>query len=90
MSTTTDPYSPADCRLALDRSVPIPLWAQIEDYLAGAITEQVLAPGATLGSEHELATRFAVSRMTVRQALTRLAQRELITRRRTDGTRVAG
>lgn len=85
---TVDPYSRVDCRLALNRAIPVPLWSQIETWLADVITTGKLAPGQLLGSEHDLADRFGVSRATVRQALHGLAERGLITRSRGNGTRV--
>ena len=47
---------------------------------------RILPPGAPLPSENDLAERFAVSRMTARHALQRLAQRGLIERRRGAGS----
>ena len=88
MTTILDPYDPVDCRLALDRSTSVPLWAQIADSLAAVITEQRLGPGQSLGSETELARRFHVTRTTIRQALHHLNDEGLITRRRRDGTRI--
>lgn len=84
-----DPYDPVDCRLALDRSTPVPLWAQIADYLAAAIDEGPLAPGQSLGSEHDLACRFHVARPTIRRALGELSRRGLVSRSRATGTRVS-
>ena len=84
-----DPYDPVDCRLALDRSTPVPLWAQIADFLAAAIDQGPLAPGQLLGSEHDLAYRFHVARPTIRRALTDLSGRGLVNRRQGAGTRVA-
>jgi GntR family transcriptional regulator len=54
--------------------------AQIEDWLAGAIVAGRLAPGDRLPPEHELAAWLGVSRMTLRHALSELAQRGLVTR----------
>lgn len=84
----SDPLDPADCRLALDRSTPVPLWAQIADYLVAAIGDHRLASGQSIGTEEELAQRFSVSRATIRKALATIAARGLITRSRGTGTRV--
>src|SRR5580658_9893894 len=54
--------------------------AQIEDWLAGAIAAGQLAPGDRLPPEHDLAAWLGVSRMTLRHALSELAQRGLVTR----------
>ncbi|HUZ26016.1 MAG TPA: GntR family transcriptional regulator [Streptosporangiaceae bacterium] len=54
--------------------------AQIEDWLAGAIAAGQLAPGDRLPAEHDLAAWLGVSRMTLRHALSELAQRGLVIR----------
>jgi GntR family transcriptional regulator len=54
--------------------------AQIEDWLAGAIAAGQLAPGDRLPAEHDLAGWLGVSRMTLRHALSELAQRGLVIR----------
>ncbi len=54
--------------------------AQIEDWLADAIAAGQLRPGDRLPTEHDLAAWLGVSRMTLRHALSELAQRGLVTR----------
>jgi len=54
--------------------------AQIEDWLADAIAAGRLNPGDRLPTEHDLAARLGVSRMTLRQALSELALRGLVTK----------
>src|ERR1700729_1791809 len=54
--------------------------AQIEDWLAGEIAVGALVPGDKLPSEHDLATWFGVSRMTLRHALAELARHGLVTK----------
>jgi GntR family transcriptional regulator len=71
------------------RSRRLPLYLRIEDELAGQIEEGALAPGARVPTERDLSRSFGVSRMTVRAALARLAQRGLIVRRQGSGTVVA-
>jgi GntR family transcriptional regulator len=68
-----------------------PAYAQIEDRLTEVITSGGLAPGDRLPPERELAERFGVSRMTLRQALEPLARRGLLVRAvgRKGGTFVA-
>jgi GntR family transcriptional regulator len=63
----------------VDRSGP-PAYAQIEDRLAEAIAGGDLRAGDRLPPERELAGRFGVSRMTLRQALDSLARRGLVVR----------
>jgi GntR family transcriptional regulator len=53
---------------------------QIEDWLAGEIAVGALRPGGRLPAEHDLASWFGVSRMTLRHALGELARRGLVTR----------
>lgn len=67
----------------------MPAWAQIEEDLGAPIETGEMAVGERLPSERELAERFGVSRMTVRQALAALAERGLIERGVGRGTFVA-
>ena len=62
-------------------------YRDIEAYLRGLIERA--SPGDPLPSEAELCARFAVSRMTVRQALTELTSAGLVDRQRGRGTFVA-
>jgi DNA-binding GntR family transcriptional regulator len=55
-----------------------PLWRRIERSLQGEIASGLLAPGARMPSEPELAARFAAHRHTVRRAIAALAQRGLV------------
>jgi GntR family transcriptional regulator len=54
--------------------------AQIEDWLADAIAAGRLNPGDRLPTEYDLAARLGVSRMTLRQALSELTLRGLVTK----------
>src|SRR5215813_9821904 len=67
------------------------VYGQIEDWLAEAIGAGRLAPGDRMPAEQDLAEWFGVSRMTLRQALAKLARRGLVTRTvgRQGGTFVA-
>ncbi|HEY2603970.1 MAG TPA: phosphonate metabolism transcriptional regulator PhnF [Thermoleophilaceae bacterium] len=67
----------------------VPAYAQIEDQLAARITAGDLPAGERLPPERELAKSLNVSRMTVRQALTSLADRGLVERGVGRGTFVA-
>jgi GntR family transcriptional regulator len=66
------------------------LYERIADELAAQIRSKRLAPFAKLPSEAELIERFGVSRVTVRQALRKLAQAGLVISRQGKGVFVAG
>jgi GntR family transcriptional regulator len=68
---------------------PIPLYFQLEEYLRKEIESGKLSPGNLLPTEAELADKFGISRTTVREALRRLAQQGLITKRQGVGSFVA-
>lgn len=85
-----DPLDPADCRIALERNSPVPLWFQVEEYLASAISSHRFERGELIGTEQELAARFAIGRSTVRRALARLRDRGLIADDRRHGVHVHG
>lgn len=59
-----------------------PAHARIEGWLAAAITRGSLADGDRLPAEQDLAKAFGVSRMTLRQALAALENRDMVERRR--------
>ena len=80
---------PAALRAALDPASRTPLYEQLARELTRLIERGALSPGTMLPQEPALATRLQVSRQTVNQALTRLARRGLVTRRRGVGTFVA-
>ena len=67
----------------------IPLYVQIRRSLHDDIVNKVLMPGQRLPSEDELAARFGVSRMTVRQGVSDLIDEGLVYRRHGVGTFVA-
>jgi GntR family transcriptional regulator len=73
----------------LDSTSRTPLYEQISQRMLSVIQSGELAPGTVLPPEPELAERLRVSRQTVNQALTTLARRGLLTRRRGVGTFVA-
>lgn len=73
----------------LNKSEGIPLYIQIRRTLREEITENILVPGQKLPSEDELAARFGVSRMTVRQGIADLIDEGLLYRRHGVGTFVA-
>lgn len=73
----------------LDASSRTPLYEQIAQQMLGAIQNGELEPGTVLPPEPEFAEQLRVSRQTVNQALTTLARRGLLTRRRGVGTFIA-
>lgn len=75
--------------MELKRNGNLPLHVQIHERLRQSISSQKLEAGAAIPSERELAETFAVSRMTVRQALRSLRQEGLIYQERGVGTFVA-
>jgi GntR family transcriptional regulator len=72
----------------LRREVRLPLYHQLQEFLRGLIVRGEVADGEQLPREEELARRFKVSRVTVRQALQVLADDRLLVRQRGRGTRV--
>jgi GntR family transcriptional regulator len=71
------------------RGEGIPLYVWIREALRGEISQGVLKFGQRLLSEDELAARFGVSRMTVRQGIAELIDEGLLYRRHGVGTFVA-
>jgi len=61
----------------VDRSDPRALWRQVADVLAVDVGERS-RPGSRLESEAALGRRLGVSRVTVRQALSHLAERGVV------------
>lgn len=81
-----EPYAPD---ISLDRSSPVPLYFQIATPIAALINDGTLPAGTRLEDELSLARRLQVSRPTARQALQRLVDQGLLTRRRGVGTIVS-
>lgn len=73
----------------LDRSSFVPLYYQLQELLKEQIESGVWRPGDTLPSESELARRFGISRVVVRQALAILADDRQVIRLQGRGTFVA-
>lgn len=67
----------------------VPLYIQIRKSLQDDIANNILVPGEKIPSEDELAIRFGVSRMTVRQGISDLIDEGLLYRRHGIGTFVA-
>jgi GntR family transcriptional regulator len=64
----------------LDKSLPVPLYHQLECVLRQAIESGEYQAGQQLPNEDQLAERFAVSKITVRQALHDLANHGYVRR----------
>ncbi|MBO0601359.1 GntR family transcriptional regulator [Sporosarcina sp. E16_3] len=73
----------------LDKQSPVPMYAQIEDYLKSQILQGGFVIGMAIPSERELTDTFGVSRMTVRQSITNLVNEGLLYREKGRGTYVA-
>jgi GntR family transcriptional regulator len=67
--------------LAVDRRLPVPLYFQIERQIEQQILGGRAKPGSRVPPEPDLAEHLGVSRSVVRQALTRLEQGGLLSRR---------
>lgn len=70
----------------LSRSTPEPLYRQLAENLEHAIRSGRLKPGKRLDSEIVLGKRFAVSRITLRQAVDDLVRKRLVIRKQGKGT----
>jgi GntR family transcriptional regulator len=73
----------------VDKKSPLPLYYQIEEHIRELIDSGKLQPGDALPSERELAESFDISRMTVRQAVTNLVNKNLLYRKKGSGTFVS-
>ena len=73
----------------LDPTSPKALYLQLYDTLSDAINQGAYAPGDPFPSESELVAAYGVSRVTVRKALSLLAQDGAVVRRKGRGTFVA-
>jgi GntR family transcriptional regulator len=74
----------------IDRDSPIPFYFQLAEVLEREILSGRWEPGERLPSEPDLCDHFGLSRTTVRQALARLHQEGLLSRRKGRGTFVQG
>ncbi|BAS26369.1 GntR family transcriptional regulator [Limnochorda pilosa] len=71
------------------RDAPVPLYYQLYDILLRRITDGTYAPGDQIPTELELSRRYQVSRVTVKQAIQRLATEGHLYRVQGKGTFVA-
>lgn len=70
----------------IDRSSPLPAWAQAAQSIRRQIETGRFAGGQRLPSESDLAESFEISRLTVRQAMAKLADEGLVERKQGVGT----
>lgn len=73
----------------LSRTEGIPLYVKIREALRDEVIQGILTRGQKLPSEEELASKYGVSRMTVRQGIADLIDEGLLYRRHGVGTFVA-
>ena len=73
----------------IDKSVSVPLHTQIEDYIRAQLLTQAWPPSSKIPSESELSALFGVSRMTVRNVITKFVHSGEINRVPGKGTFVA-
>ena len=64
----------------------VPIYYQIKQSIKNWIANKEYIRGERIPSENELAKKFHVSRLTVRQAISELVREGLLTRRRGEGT----
>ena len=70
----------------IDRESPVPFYFQLAELFEHQIVSGAWEPGLRLPSELDLCAHFGVSRTTLRQALGRLEQEGLVSRRKGRGT----
>lgn len=70
----------------IDKSSPIPVYYQLKEDIKLKISRGVWKVGQCIDSERELSETYAVSRMTVRQALGELVNEGLLVREKGKGT----
>lgn len=72
----------------VDRSLPTPLYFQLEQIIRAEIDAGKYRPGDLLPSENEIAARYDVSRSVIRQTLQNLAHAGVVRTQRGRGTSV--
>jgi GntR family transcriptional regulator len=64
----------------------LPVYYQIKQSIKSWILNREFNPGEKIPSENELASKFSVSRLTVRQAISQLVQEGFLNSKRGEGT----
>jgi DNA-binding GntR family transcriptional regulator len=80
----------AQLSFELDRSSPVPLYYQVSRQIEAAIERGDLPAGTRLENEAGLASRWGLSRPTMRRAIQELVDKGLVVRKRGIGTQVVG
>lgn len=75
--------------MTLDSTIATPLYKQLEEMLLSEIESGALKPGVRIPTENELSEQYHVSRVTVRKALSALADAGYLERKSGKGTFVA-
>ncbi|MDQ0219879.1 GntR family transcriptional regulator [Peribacillus cavernae] len=73
----------------INKKSPIPIYYQLQEQIKNMIEKGELKPGDTISSERQYAEKFKISRMTIRQALTKLVDEGYLYRVKGKGTFVA-
>jgi GntR family transcriptional regulator len=73
----------------IDKNSPIPIYYQLEEHIKELIEKGELMPGDALPAEREYAEKYQISRMTVRQAFTKLVNEGYLYRLQGKGTFVS-
>ena len=89
MSDLSVPASKELSGLSIDRSSPLPAYAQIKDQLASVISKFRSRGIEAFYTDEVLSTHFGVSRMTMRHAISDLVRDGILYRRKGVGTFIA-
>ncbi|WP_427854249.1 GntR family transcriptional regulator [Desulfosporosinus orientis] len=73
----------------IDKNSVIPIYYQLYKLIEGQIRRGDLKPGECLPTEHEISSRFEISRMTVRRAIAELVSAGMVYAQQGRGTFVA-
>jgi len=73
----------------INKNSPIPIYYQLEEKIKALIIQGELKTGDMLPSEREYADQYEISRMTVRQAISKLVNDGYVYRKKGTGTFVA-
>lgn len=86
--TTIERPLPEEVFSGLDRTGPVPLYAQVAERFELLIADGTLPSGTRLENEIAMGERFGLSRPTMRRAIQVLVDKGLLVRRRGVGTQI--